>query len=213
MLLTSTYPQECPIELDEEGHEPAATLLHMRTEVPSPTAAFTSLSPIITSLPFLQPGAFSSTPATSQTPRSSPDLSAIRNRLTALSNHPLLPTGGLTPTASSIDLTTALTSLKTLLACSPEDIFGEQATTLRDSLTCMSVSDTFPHNLKDTVQSFLFRIEGNCSALRMHKPVIDHYRNLRVKVDSYNADILKLLDHIDGLEGEYNKLVAAAAEL
>lgn len=80
-------------------------------------------------------------------------------------------------------------------------------------MVCIVGADSVPREARDGFQSFLQRLEGNCSALRTHNPVVEQYRTLRNSIDSYNANVMGLLDRIDKLEAEYNVLVTAAEEL
>lgn len=150
------------------------------------------------------------------TPRgitSSPDFSALRHQLTSLSSSVNLSAGSLAASAPPIGLTAALSALRSLASCEAEEAFGDKAGNLHDALVCIVGADAVPREARDGFQSFLQRLEGNCSALRTHKPIVEQYRTLRGSIDSYNANVMGLLDRIDKLEAEYNVLVSAAKEL
>lgn len=166
----------------------------------------------MSSLPFLQVG----TSAAPVTPRSLvglPDFSALRHQLTSLSSTAALSSGGLAASVSPIGLTAAMSALRTLVSCEAEEVFGDKASSLRDALVRMLCADFIPREAKDALQSFLQRLEGNCSALKTHKPVVEQYKTLRESIDSYNTNVMGLLDRIDKLEAEFNMLVTAAADL
>lgn len=133
--------------------------------------------------------------------------------MTALSSTAVLSSGGLTASVSPMGLTAATTSLRALLSCEAEEVFGEKASGLRDALVCVMGADSLPRDMKDALESFLHRLEGNCSALKTHRPIVEQYKNLRGSIDSYNTNVMGLLDRIDKLEAEFNALTAAAAEL
>lgn len=114
---------------------------------------------------------------------------------------------------SPIGLSAAVSALRTLLSCEAEEVFGDKANSLRDALVRVLSADFVPCETKDALQSFLQRLEGNCSALKTHKPIVEQYKNLRESIDSYNTNVMGLLDRIDKLEVEFNSLVTAAAAL
>lgn len=110
-----------------------------------------------------------------------------------------LPVRGLTPLASPMDLAVAVSSLKTLMLCVSEEAFREKENALRDALVCVVPSNIFPRDVKDSLQSFMLQLGGNCSALRI---VVDKYNNLRNSIDVYNSNVLNLITHMDSLEEE-----------
>lgn len=59
----------------------------------------------------------------------------------------------------------------------------------------------------------MITFEGNCSASKTHKLIVYQYKNLRDSIDSYNANVMGLLDRIDRLEVEFNALMDTTAEL
>lgn len=124
-----------------------------------------------------------------------------------------LSAGSLAASAPPIGLTAALSALRSLASSEAEEAFGDKAGNLHDALVCIVGADAVPREARDGFQSFLQRLEGNCSALRTHKPIVEQYRTLRGSIDSYNANVMGLLDRIDKLEAEYNVLVSAAKEL
>lgn len=203
--------QDHPIEIDDEHKESASHLLDLGKGFLSPPSA-RAVSPVITSLPFLQVQS-PSKPVTPKGVMSSPDFSTLRHQLTSLSNAANLSASGSAAPTPPINLATALSSLRSLASCEAEEAFGDKAGKLRDALVCLVGADAVPREARDAFQSFLQRLEGNCSALRTHKPIVAQYRTLRVSIDSYNANVMGLLDQIDKLEAEYNALVSAAKEL
>lgn len=56
--------QDQPIDVDEESKEPASSLLALQKEPSSPIAAYQAVSPMMSTLPFLQTSTSTSTPAT-----------------------------------------------------------------------------------------------------------------------------------------------------
>lgn len=105
----------------------------------------------------------------------SPDFFALRHQLTSLSSTAALSSSGLTTSVSPIGLPAATSSLRSLLSCEAEEVFGDKASNLRDALVRVVGADLLPRDTKDALQSFLHRLEGNCSALRTHKPIVEQY--------------------------------------
>lgn len=201
--------QDQPIDVDEENKEPAFSLLDLHKESLSPPSAYQAISPVVSSLPFLQVST-SSAPVTPRGLVGSPDFSTLRHQLTSLSSTVNLTSSGFAASTPPMGFAAAMSALRALTSCNAEEAFGDKASNLRDALVCMVSADFVPRETKDGLQSFLQRLEGNCSALKTHKPVVKQYRTLRGSIDSYNANVIGLLDRIDKLEAEYNVLVAAA---
>lgn len=149
--------QDQPIDVDEESKGPAFSLLDLRKESLSPPAAYQAVSPIVSSLPFLQVGT-SSAPVTPRGLVGSPDFSTLRHQLTSLSNTVILSSGVLAASASPIGFAAAMSALRTLVSCEAEEVFGEKAGSLRDALVRMLSADFIPREAKDGLQSFLQRL-------------------------------------------------------
>lgn len=114
---------------------------------------------------------------------------------------------------SPMGLATATISLCSLLSYVANEVFGDKASGLRDALVCVMRANSLPCKMKIALQSFLLRLESNCSTVKTHRPIVEQYKNLQDSINSYNANVMGLLDLIDKLEAEFNALTDAAAEL
>lgn len=187
-------------------------MLDLHEESLSPPPAYQPVSPILSSLPFLQVGIL----AAPMTPRSlvrSPDFFSLRHQLTSLSSNTALSSCGLAISVSPIGLTAAMLVQCTLVSCEAKDALSYKASCLRYALACMLSVDFILREAKDTFQSFLQCLEGNYLTLKMYKPVIESYKTLRESINSYNTNVMGLLDRIDKLEAEFNMLVTATVDL
>lgn len=188
-------------------------MLDLRQELPFSVAAYQAVSLMLSMLPFLQTSTTTNTPDTPKGPVGSPDFFCFETSADRLIKYCCYFVGrpyrtGVAHVFSRghhvISCSTVLRSLGS---------FGDKASGLRNALVYVMGANSLPRDMKDALRSFLLRLEDNYLALKTHRPIVQQYKNLRDSIDSYNANVMGLLDHIDKLEAEFNILTDVAAEL